>query len=225
MKTHPNDSMVPLTMDREKLELARYYDALEGKTKYSQLPEMTHNPFLCNIIEDIKPVFVRYSKSDEIIQAVGVDNQEMITLKQEKVFKRSHYVDRAKYTKVYTRYLSDMFSLSSTGLKLFGYFISEMEFNDDSDMVYMNVEDGMKFCGYSSKAMIYRGLFELILKGFICKTNKLFMFYVNPKYAFKGDRCTVIDEYILKDMDPAQFNNPLKSIDRGPEHDINDDFD
>lgn len=218
---HANDLLVPLTMDKEKVELQRYLDALEGKTRYSDLPEMAHNPFVCNIIDDLSAVSVRFNNKTDIIQATPVDTQELITFEHENVFKRRYYVDKAKYAKVYMRNLKDMFMLTGTALKLFGYFISAMDLNKNSDMVYMNLHDGMKFCDYSSKAMIYRGLFELILKGFICKTDKLFMFYVNPKYAFRGDRCSTYTEYILKDMDPRQYRKAI-SQDAEPREMYND---
>lgn len=221
MKRHPNDSMIPLTMDKEKEDLQRYFDSMEGKKRYSELPEMAHNPFVCDIIDDIAPMSLRYNNTKEIVQAVGVDDKQMITFEHQNVFVRRHWVDRAQYAKIYMSAMKDMFSLSSTALKLFGYFISAMDLNKNSDMVYMNLEDGMQFCDYSSKGMIYRGLFELILRGFICKTNKLFMFYVNPKYAYRGDRCSTVDEYILKDMDPRQFQ---KAISQDPEPNEFDDF-
>jgi len=53
MKAHYNDRMIPVSMDKEKLELQRYFDALEGKTKYSDFPEMDHNPFICEIADEI----------------------------------------------------------------------------------------------------------------------------------------------------------------------------
>ena len=67
-------------------------------------------------------------------------------------------------------------------------------------MIYMSLDDAIAFCEYeeSSRPLIYKGLTELILKGFICKTNRPWTFYINPKYAHNGDRVLMFQEYVKK---------------------------
>lgn len=217
MKAHYNDRMIPVSMDKEKLELQRYFDALEGKTKYSDFPEMDHNPFICEIADEITTSMTNFKLDSNVRDLVDQKTGELIHLKNEVVFHNAKLLDRTKFAKLYINNLRDMFSLSSTALKLFGYFISEMEMKKDADLVYMNTQDGMDFCNYSSKSMVYRGLSELILGGFICKTNRPWLFYVNPKFAFRGDRITIVDQYILNDSKPEQKVSAVTDYIRKPD--------
>ena len=66
-------------------------------------------------------------------------------------------------------------------------------------------------------------------KGFICKTGKPWVFYVNPAYAFNGNRITLVTEYFLKDeKSEVSFDNPeppvLKEAVDGQKLEYTNDF-
>jgi len=198
-----NDRLIPLTMDKEKELLGIYMKSVEKNRSYSEFPSLDENPFLCEIVEDVSTSWIpTVIEKEQVVQHPGKTNGEMITLKGGVIFKRNYYVDKGKFNKLYLNNLKDMFRLSATALKLFGYFIGELDFKERPTMVYMNLQDAMIFCDWDSRAMVYRGLTELLQKGFVCKNNRgQWWFFVNPKYAFNGDRAQFITEYITRDID------------------------
>lgn len=221
-----NDRLMPLTMDKEKEELDLYMQRLEGIKNYKDLPEMNSNPFICLVTDDIDNNWKRIQSGSNVVQAKD-GNGSMITLKDQRVFYRPVYSDRSAFTKLYKNRLKEMFQLTHGSLKLFGYIMNSMNFIKDPDLVYIDLDEAMDWCEYgeNSKSVVYRSLVELCIKGFICKTGKPWLFYVNPQYAFNGNRVTLVQDIYLSDNDqPADFVSPLKSLDRGPEHDNTNDF-
>jgi hypothetical protein len=196
-------------------------DKLEGKKNYSEFPEMTHNPFGIQLVSDMPFKWIKVGKSsDSAISMSSYTNEQTgVSLNMKEIngrfFYKEEIVDKGKFIKVYKNYLKDMFSLSSTALKLFGYFVGKLGYKDNTDIVYMNLQDGIDFCQYgdNSRSLIYRGLVELISKGFICKTDRQWLFYVNPKYAFNGgNRVDLLFSCIL--------NNDSDNADESKSHEI-----
>lgn len=191
-------------------ELASYMEKLEGKKNYSELPEMNSNPFICLLNDEFEFKSVKVGRSGTVTSVlsdyVNTDTGEVSKVSAVsggKVFYDKRYVDSNTFTKLYKKNMKEMFSLSSTALKLFGYFIEQIDFKDKDGMIYMDLQEGMDFCEYgeNSRSLIYRGLVELVQKGFICKTNRPWTFFVNPKYVHNGDRIAIFKEYISKPSD------------------------
>lgn len=196
-------------------ELHDYLESLEGKKNYSEFPEMKSNPFVCLLSDELHVEWVKLGKNGNVssaitdyVNTVTGEVSEIKSIEGGKIFYKKKIVDSSTYTKIYNKNIKEMFSLSSTALKLFGYFMSQIDFRDKEGMIYMSLEDAIAFCDYedSSRSMIYKGLSELILKGFICKTVRPWTFYLNPKYVHNGDRIGIFEEYIkeseetIKDM-------------------------
>lgn len=203
-----NDKLVPLTMDKEKEDLDLYMQRIKDIDRYSDLPEMESNPFICLVADDIDSDWKRIQSEKNVVQARDGDGS-MITLKDQRIFYRPVYSDKSKFTKLYKQSLRIMFQLTHGSLKLFGYIMENMNFIKNSDMVYIDKDEAMVWCEYgkNSKSAIYNSLIELSVKGLICKTNKKWLFYVNPQYAFNGNRVTLIQDIFLSDDDqqPANF--------------------
>lgn len=197
-------------LDKDQKALLVYMAKIQDKKNYADFPELDHNPFICSLSDDI--AFKKINKGIEYGKSVtryaNMETGNISTAKTGIMFAERKLVDSGKFTKVYANRLKDVFELSSTALKLFGYFITEFNFKNDQDIVYMNMQEGMEFCGYTSRSMVYRGLSELIIRGFICKTSRPWMFFVNPNYAFNGDRIRVFTEYVL---DTSDYFNAEKS--------------
>ena len=211
-----NKSVVPDNVMKDQVDLHNYFEQIEGKKNYSDFPEMSHNPFICLLNDDLQLRLVKKGYSGDVSSAISTyvneDTGERTQIKESKggsVFSEFKYVDPNEFTKIYKKNLKEMFSLSSTALKLFGYFIGQLDHKDRDGMVYMSLQDGIDFCEYgdNSKSLVYRGLIELILKGFICKTNRPWAFYVNPKYIHNGDRIAVFKEYIMTPIKSDNSNN------------------
>lgn len=221
-----NDRLVPLTMDKEKDDLDLYMQRVGDIKNYKDFPEMKVNPFICLVSDEINNVWKPIQSEKNVIQAKNGDGA-MITLKDQRVFYRPVHSDNSMFTKIYKRHLKEMFNLTHGSLKLFGYVMNNMSFLKEPDLVYIDMDDAINFCEYgeNSRSVIYKSLIELCNKGFICKTDRPWVFFVNPAYAFNGNRVTLVTDYFLKDDDqPADFKSQLKSLDRSPEHNISNDF-
>ena len=187
-----------------------YMESLEGKSSYSEFPELKSNPFISLLSDELQIRWVKKGKNGEVVSAltnyINTDTGEiekLQSLEGGKMFYQKKVVDSNTYTKIYNKTLKEMFSLSSTALKLFGYFISQIDFKDKESMIYMDLDDAMVFCEYdeSSRSMIYKGLTELIQKGFLCKTVRPWTFYMNPKFVHNGDRVSIWQEYEIDTKD------------------------
>lgn len=214
------DGTVPMNVINGQIELHNYLEQIEGKKNYSEFPEMHHNPFICLLNDDLHLKWVKKGTNGNIKSSVSnyvnEDTGEIskIMSKTGTVFIEAKYVDKDEFTKVYKKNLKEMFSLSSTALKLFGYFIGEVNHKDKEGMVYMSLQDGMDFCEYgeNSRSLVYRGLTELIQKGFICKTERPWTFFVNPKYIHNGDRIAIFKEYIKNPQTDSAPDENKRSI-------------
>jgi hypothetical protein len=213
-------TQVPSNVVNGQKELHEYLESLEGKKNYSDFPEMQHNPFICLLNDELH---LEWSKkgvdgniTTSISSYVNQDTGESSVLKSTRgtIFSEQKYVDSNTYTKIYNKNLREMFSLSSGALKLFGYFMSQLNFRDTEGMIYMDLDDAIMFCDYgeNSRSVIYRGLTDLILRGFICKTNRPWTFYINPKYVHNGDRIAVFKEYIKQPQLDKTLDEKNRSI-------------
>jgi tRNA splicing endonuclease len=222
MKNSNIGGLTTLTMDKEKEELSLYMHRLEGIKNYKDLPEMDRNPFICLVPDEINDAWKKVQSGSNIIPAIDGDGG-MITLKDQRVFYRPVHVDKGTYTKVFRRNLREMFKLTYGSLKLFGYIMDNMNFLKNPDLVYISMEEAMEWCDYgeNSRSVVYRSLVELCVKGYICKTGKPWLFYVNPAHAFNGNRVTLVTDYFLKDDEslPAQLSD-YKSEEKKTDEDL-----
>ena len=188
-------------------DLHNYLESLEGKKNYSDFPELKKNPFLCLLNDELSIKLTKIGSNGNVTTSISnhIDEStgeisEVISIEGGTAFYKKKIVDDNNYIKVFKKNLKEMFELSNSALKLFHYFMEQMDFKDREGMIYMSLEDAIAFCEYeeSSRPLIYKGLTELILKGFICKTNRPWTFYLNPKYAHNGDRVLMFQEYVKK---------------------------
>lgn len=205
-----NGLVVTHKVEKDLEQYQVYLNQIQGINSYSEFPEMPDNPFIC-LLSDV--VSTKW-KSKGFINGVGRGEMvnkttgEIEPLSGNMIFGKTQELDSNQFTKLYNAQLKILFNLGHPALKVYGYFIKEMQDKKDNMDVYFGLQDCMDFCMYDSKTMIYRGLTELILKGFICKTTRPWVFYVNPLYAFNGNRITVYQEYVKAGTD---ISNDIQS--------------
>jgi hypothetical protein len=189
-----------------------YSNSIQDVDNFGDLPGIDHNPFTCLLTSIVKIENKVLGAMNGIgaVEYTDPSTGEVMTADQNKIFSTKIPVDSDKFTKIYHKQLKEMFSLTYPALKVYGYFIKEIQDNKNADFVYFSIKDCMEFCGYSSHVMVYRGLTELVKKLFICKTNKPPQFWVNPLYAFNGDRIIIYKEYIKQDYFESETNKLQK---------------
>jgi len=173
---------------------------MDKKLYHYKLNEV--NPFLEN-------TFLHIEKGDKVL-FFGHGNEMMIDRETgeplaHSVFAKKTKVDKAQFAKIYTSNIANMFGLSKTGIKIFGYVLKSIKPN--SDMFIFSYKKCMEITGYKSKKSITDGLKELIDNEFIARGENQYMYFINPTVFFNGDRISFIQQYELK-----KEKNPNKQL-------------
>jgi hypothetical protein len=183
-------------------DLNSYTESIQNIDSFSELPGMDHNPFTC-LLGEVMRIDYKTEGAINGIEKFEITDREsgeiISDVQSNIIFRRKEIVDKERFSKIYGAQLKEMFNLSHPSLKVYGYFLSEIGGNKDTDYIYFSMKDCLEFCGYSSHVMVYKGLTELIKKLFISKTNKPPQFWVNPRYAFNGNRIAIFKEYVKDD--------------------------
>lgn len=195
--------MMQIAVKSTDTGMDEYLKAVKDIKKYSEAPECKENPFvpMLSPMIELKRKVSGAENSIGKVTIINDDTGEVTSGDESRVFTEKKYVDNDKFIKVYQGQLKAMFALNGAAIKVFGYFIYEMQGSNgkDKDMVYFNVQECMEFCQYTGHSQVYNGLTELLRKAFIAISPRQNFFYVNPLYAFNGNRIMIYEEYIRKD--------------------------
>jgi len=197
--------------------LDRYMKSIKDIKSFKDAPSMGFNPFITNLSNVIEMKNVVKGSVNKVGKASIIDREtgEITDADENRVFVRKEYVDNDKFVKIFQRNIKEMFSLTHPGIKVFGFFLDQMQKAEkDTDFVYFDLQACMEFCEYSTHRQVYLGLTELIKKGFVAKTERHPFFYINPDYSFNGKRIIVFEEYINKSYMQRQVDNRIMPINK-----------
>jgi hypothetical protein len=174
--------------------------------------EFSENPFLVNLTIPLVPKANMYVKKDEAI--INLSDGE---LKNDVLLAgKSRYVDAEHFVKIFVNEIQAIFDLSKSAQKVFGYMLSRVKYDD---LLHFDIENCLKETGYKSKPPMFSAIGELLEKEFIAKTKNQFVYWINPKLFYKGDRLVVVKEYRKSKQDKiaapnqlAMFNKQLEAI-------------
>lgn len=113
-------------------------------------------------------------------------------------------LDNEPFIKLFQAQLKALFGLSTTAIRVFGYLMEEMKFDDK---VYIRWKKAKEFTGYKADSSIQRGIAELLANDFIARSDDPNLYFINPQIFFKGDRIILIKEYRRK-KSPKQVVDP-----------------
>lgn len=159
-----------------------------NKPRLKSLKEYDRNPFLDNLNVPITPKQQSFvSKNRAIIDTTTgeVDDDVLLT-------GRRKYVDGEDFVKIFVKEMEAIFDLSKSGQRVFTYMLSKIKYDDH---FIFNMEECLEKTGYKSRTPVFKSLTELIQKEFIAKTKNQFVYWINPKLFYKGDRLVVVREY------------------------------
>ena len=181
--------------------------------KLSNFPVNTENPFLKEAVQEVDKYVVHKWKN-----TAGSDKKAVLVVSDpdtgeimgQTTFMRQIEVDEDQFAKVYLQHFNQFFDLSTPGIRVFGYIMTCMK--PTKDMIIFDLEECMKYTNYSSKAMIYRGLAELLDGGIIARGRNENFYFINPLIIWNGNRARFVTEYVKKSRKkkPADDPNQLK---------------
>ena len=126
------------------------------------------------------------SKEEGILELVAPETGE-ITYAQKIGTSKVISHDALPYKKIFDKSLPEVMSLSSSGLRVWCYLLSELK--PRQDYVTLNLEDCKSFTSYSSNVAVYKGLIELLDKKFIFKkVGAASTYFININYFYNGKR-------------------------------------
>lgn len=166
-------------------------DLVTKPTGIRASPTHTENPFLKGSEIQITGRKKRYtiaSRGDTVLGPTG-------ELKAGVEHTIVRVVDDAQFVKVFADGIAGIYDLRSAGSKVFRFLFDQVQKHPNVDRLYLYFMDAVEEPWQISKPVFFRGMAELLEKGFIARSANPNMFYLNPTMLWNGDRFRFVQEY------------------------------
>lgn len=110
-------------------------------------------------------------------------------------------IDKTQFVKLYINGVKAFQGLKSAGAKVFEIIYRAVQENPGSDKIYLHFMSVEQNITPISRATFFRGMTELIERGFIAESFEPGVYFLNIDYLFNGDRLAFIKEYRIKSID------------------------
>lgn len=161
-----------------------------GLTKYRT------NPFVDDASVATKSRIKRVAEANgERLMVISEDTGEMLAPAG---FWQGVEVDKTQFVKLYINGVKAFKELTNAGTRAFEFLYREIQRNIGKDMVNLVFADIDQAATSISERTFYRGIRELLEKGFIAETVMVGRYFVNPDYMWNGDRLAFVKAYRLK---------------------------
>lgn len=154
------------------------------------------NPFLKNALVSTRVGTRKISNStgDKML----IVSQETGEIVAPAGFHHVMEVDKTQFVKLYINGVKAFQGLTSGGTLVFEVLYRAVQEQHGEDELYVSFSSVHQEITPMSESTFYRGLRELIAKGFIAQSTKTNIYYLNVDYMFNGNRLAFIKEYRLK---------------------------
>lgn len=190
--------------DKLKTKESNYYVNRTGMESYNE------NPWLKDLTLTIKTKnkISAIGKNKKLIDATtGEILDESIAIVHKKE------VDKEEFVKVFSSAISGMFELSKTAQDMFKIILQiYLEQNFQADRVYIS-ETTLKKFGYTkTKTTRQNAINQLLDKKFIAlMEGEINWYWINPNMIYKGDRLTLVQDYVIKGTKSAELQKKIIS--------------
>lgn len=104
-------------------------------------------------------------------------------------------IDDTLFVKVFSDGVAGMYDLGRPGAKVFRFLFDEVQKNPNQDRMYLYFMDALEDPWCIPKTTFFKGMAELLDKGFLAKSANPNMFFLNPSMMWNGDRFRFVQEY------------------------------
>jgi len=104
-------------------------------------------------------------------------------------------VDDSQFVKVFAEGVAGIYDLSKPGAKVFRFLFDEVQKSPNQDRMYLYFMDAVEEPYCIPKTAFFKGMAELLNKGFLAKSANPNMFFLNPAMMWNGDRFRFVNEY------------------------------
>lgn len=156
--------------------------------KLKDLKKYEENPFMADLNIPLVPKSHSFVSKDQAIinLSTGEFKDDVLLTGKRK------YVDGEHFVKIFVKEMEVLFDLSKAAQKVFTYMLSEIDYKD---LLHFDIERCAERTGYKARTRIFKAIAELCTHKFIAKTKYQYVYWINPKLFFKGDRLVVVREY------------------------------
>jgi len=175
---------------------------MEKHTQLKHLEEFQENPFIADLAVPLTPKthsFVSRNKAIVNVATGEIDDDILLS-------RKTKFVDGEQFVKIFVKEMESMFDLSRSAQKVFTFMITKVGYDDK---IFFDIEECLEKTGYRSKTQVFKSLRELCVKDFIAKTKHQFVYWINPKLFYQGDRLVIMREYKRAKKDKYEAKNQL----------------
>ena len=104
-------------------------------------------------------------------------------------------IDDSLFVKVFSDGVAGMYDLGRPGAKVFRFLFDEVQKNPNQDRMHLYFMDALEDPWRIPKSTFFKGMAELLDKGFLAKSANPNMFFLNPSMMWNGDRFRFVQEY------------------------------
>jgi hypothetical protein len=151
------------------------------------------NPFIANALVATKTGVRKISNSDG--NRLMVVSEETGQIVAPAGFWHTQEVDKTAFVKLFINGVKALKDLSGAGTKVFEILYIKVQESIGRDQLWLTFPSLDQALTPMSEATFYRGMRELIDKGFIAESTAPGLYFLNPDYLWNGDRLAFIQEY------------------------------
>lgn len=130
-------------------------------------------------------------------------------------------VDKTQFVKLYINGVKAFQGLKAPGTKVFEIIYRAVQKVPGTDQIWLHFMAVQQEITPISESTFYRGLRELLDKGFLAESTAPGMFFLNIDYMFNGNRLAFIKEYRIKSDDEQMERSIAKQAKDEPHRDPN----
>ena len=172
-------------------------------------PAHRENPFLGGALVQVKGRKKNYQIASTAMTFADRNGQVQGTV-QHTVTK---IIDDSLFVKVFADGVAGIYDLGRPGTKVFRFLFDEVQKNPNQDRIYLYFMDALEEPWRIPKSTFFKGMAELLEKGFLAKSANPNMFFLNPAMMWNGDRFRFVQEYQRASSVAARGQLRLNEID------------
>ena len=152
-----------------------------------------HNPFVGEAAVNTKQGIKRISNKDgSRMMVVNETTKEIVAPAG---FWQAQEVDKTQFVKLYVNGVKAFKDLTGAGTKVFEVLYHKVQNNVGKDTLWLTYPSLDQLETPMGETTFYRGMKELLEKGFIAESLTPGMYYLNPDYMWNGDRLAFVKEF------------------------------
>ena len=155
----------------------------------------TQNPFIAKALTNTKSGVKRISNGGNKMMVVTEDTGEIVAPAG---FWQSQEVDRAQFVKLYINGVKAFKDLTNPGTRVFEVLYLKVQESIGKDVITMTFSRIDQSLTPMTETTFYRGMRELVEKGFIAESVVSGDYFLNPDYMWNGDRLAFVRAYTVK---------------------------